>query len=138
MKENGALNKVVKIIGAIASLLIGCVLLLSSSDSIMAESLFIGVIALACGAFIWNGASPKQGKIIASVLLLLALYAFAKAFELFDTTIVRRIAGVFAIASGLILLIPIVISASSSKSTENTTKSQKVHRTNQEQSVACK
>lgn len=130
MKENGALNKVVKIIGAIASLLIGGVLLLSSSDSIMAESLFIGVISLACGAFIWNGASPKQGKIIASVLLLLALYAFAKAFELFDTTIVRRIAGVFAIASGLILLLPIIINASKTKSIEQSEKIQNTVDTN--------
>lgn len=130
MKENGTLNKVVKIVGAIASVLIGGVLLLSSSDSVMAESLFIGVIALACGAFIWNGASPKQGKIIASVLLLLALYAFAKAFELFDTTIVRRIAGVFAIASGLLLLIPIIASASKAKSIEQPTKAQNTVDTN--------
>ena len=119
MKDNGALNKIVKIIGAIASVLIGGVLLLSASDSVMAESLFIGVIALACGAFVWNGSSPKQGKIIASVLLLLALYAFAKAFELFDTTIIRRLAGVFAIASGLILLIPIIAGNISKNNSED-------------------
>jgi hypothetical protein len=123
MKENGVLNKIVKIVGAIASVLIGGVLLLSANDSVMAESLFIGVIALACGAFVWNGSSPKQGKIIASVLLLLALYAFAKAFELFDTTIIRRLAGVFAIASGLILLVPIVAN------NINKPKSQKSHKT---------
>ena len=52
MKDNGPFSKVVKVIGAVASVLIGCVLLLSSSDSVMAESLFIGVIALACGAFV--------------------------------------------------------------------------------------
>ena len=123
MKENGALNKIVKIVGAITSVLIGGVLLLSANDSVMAESLFIGVIALACGAFVWNGSSPKQGKIIASVLLLLALYAFAKAFELFDTTIIRRLAGVFAIASGLILLVPIVAN------NINKPKSQNSHKT---------
>jgi uncharacterized membrane protein HdeD (DUF308 family) len=120
MKDNGPFSKVVKVIGAVASVLIGCVLLLSSSDSVMAESLFIGVIALACGAFVWNGASPKQGKIIACVLLLLALYAFAKAFELFDTTIIRRLAGVFAIASGLILLTPIIASATKNKNVKTT------------------
>ncbi|MCA9350892.1 hypothetical protein KC874_04330 [Candidatus Saccharibacteria bacterium] len=118
MEENGTLNKVIKIIGAVAAIIIGLVLLVSPSDSLTAESIFIGVIALACGAYIWNGATKKQGMVIAMVLFLLALYAFAKAFELFDTVIIRRIAGGLGVLSGVILLLPVFMNRSKVDSTK--------------------
>ena len=118
MEENGTLNKVIKIIGAVAAIIIGLVLLVSPSDSLTAESIFIAVIALACGAYIWNGATKKQGMVIAMVLFLLALYAFAKAFELFDTVIIRRIAGGLGVLSGVILLLPVFMNRSKVDSTK--------------------
>lgn len=118
MEENGTLNKVIKIIGAVAAIIIGLVLLVSPSDSLTAESIFIGVIALACGAYIWNGATKKQGMVIAMVLFLLALYAFAKAFEPFDTVIIRRIAGGLGVLSGVILLLPVFMNRSKVDSTK--------------------
>ena len=118
MEENGTLNKVIKIIGAVAAIIIGLVLLVSPSDSLTAESIFIAVIALACGAYIWNGATNKLGMVIAMVLFLLALYAFAKAFELFDTVIIRRIAGGLGVLSGVILLLPVFMNRSKVDSTK--------------------
>ncbi|MBP9813324.1 hypothetical protein KBC51_02705 [Candidatus Saccharibacteria bacterium] len=125
MKENTSVGKVVKIIGAVAAIVIGFVLLFSPSDSLTAESIFIGVIALACGAYIWNGANKKQGMVIATVLFLLALYAFAKAFELFDTVIIRRIAGGLGVLSGILLLLPIIMNRKKDKQPEKSTDSQK-------------
>lgn len=115
MKENKSLTKIVKIIGAVAAVVIGLVLLVSPSDSLTAESIFIGVIALVCGAYIWNGATKKQGMIIAGVLFLLALYAFAKAFELFDTVLIRRLAGGLGILSGILLMLPVFASSRAEK-----------------------
>ena len=125
MENNSSFNKVIKIIGAVATVIIGFVLLVSPSDSLTAESIFIGVIALACGVYIWNGASKKQGMVIATVLFLLALYAFAKAFELFDTVIIRRIAGGLGVLSGVLLLLPIIMNRKQNKQPEQFAESQK-------------
>lgn len=125
MNENTSLSKVVKIVGAVAAIVIGLVLLVSPSDSLTAESIFIGVIALTCGAYIWNGATKNQGMIIAGVLFLLALYAFAKAFELFDTVLIRRIAGGLGILSGILLLLPVFTNKRAEKADTQELKDQK-------------
>ena len=63
--------------------------------------------------------------VIATVLFLLALYAFAKAFELFDTVIIRRIAGGLGVLSGILLLLPIIMNRKKDKQPEKSTDSQK-------------
>jgi uncharacterized membrane protein HdeD (DUF308 family) len=106
MENDTALIKVFKVIGAAAAVVIGGVLLLSPNNSTTAEAIFVGTIALVCGLYVVNGTTKKQGMIIAAVLFLLAVYSFAKAFEIFDTALIRRIAGGFAVVSGIILAIP--------------------------------
>lgn len=106
MENQSTFSKIIKIIGAVASIIVGLILLVSPSDSVTAESMFIGTIALVCAVYIFNGLDKKQGRIVATVLFLLALYAFAKAFDLFDTSIIRRVAGGVGLVSGFILLLP--------------------------------
>ena len=115
MENQSTFSKVVKIIGAVAAVIVGFILLISPSDSIAAESIFIGTISLVCGVYIFNGLDKTQGRIVATVLFLLALYAFAKAFDLFDTSIIRRVAGGVALISGFILLIPLFSKKEDSK-----------------------
>lgn len=110
MSDTSSIGKVTKIIGAIAAILIGLVLLFSASDSVVAEAIFVGTIVLVCGVYSVNGTSRKQGVVIATILFLLAAYLFAKAFNVFedfDSANIRRVAGIFSIVSGLILVIPI-------------------------------
>jgi len=74
----------------------------------IADGLFVGSIALVLAVYLWPGVSSGQVRIVAIVLVLLAIYAFVRGFGLLELTVIRQLGGITAIVSGVILALPFV------------------------------
>lgn len=109
-ETSGSLSQGVKLVAAIAAIVVGIFLLVGSTNDIVADALFVGTIALVSGIYLWSGVTSGQSKVIALVLLLVAAYAFIQGFGLFDLTIIRRLGGIFAVVSGVVMVIPFIVS----------------------------
>lgn len=98
----------VKLIASIAAVAVGLFLVFGASTPAVADGLFVGGIALVLAVYLWPGVSSGQARIIAIVLLLLAIYAFVRGFGLLNLTIIRQLGGITAIVAGVLLALPFV------------------------------
>lgn len=98
----------VKIIVAIAAIVVGLFLVFFPTTPAVADGVFVGSIAVALAVYLWSGVTATQARTIAIVLLVLAAYAFIRGFGLLDLSILRQVGGIVAIVIGAILLWPSV------------------------------
>lgn len=98
----------VKLVVSIAAIIVGLFLVFGSTTPAVADGVFVGSIALVLAIYLWPGVTKGQARIIAIVLLLLAVYAFIRGFGLLELVVLRQLGGITAIVSGVILLLPFV------------------------------
>lgn len=102
------MNLIVKLVVSVAAIGVGLFLVFGATSAPVADGVFVGAIALVLAVYLWPGVSLGQGRVIAVVLVLVALYAFIRGFGALELAVVRQLGGITAIVSGVILLIPFV------------------------------
>ncbi len=101
-------SRVVKLIAAIAAIVVGLFLVFGAASAPVADAVFIGSIALVLAVYLWPGVSRRQARLISIVLIFVASYAFIRGFGLLDLAFLRQLGGIAAIVSGVILGLPFV------------------------------
>jgi hypothetical protein len=98
----------VKVIVSVAAIAVGLFLVFGATTPAAADGVFVGSIALVLAVYLWSGVTAGQSRIIAIVLVLVALYAFIRGFGALELVVVRQLGGITAIVSGVILILPFV------------------------------
>lgn len=101
-------SSVVKLVVSVAAIGVGLFLVFAATSAPVADGVFVGSIAIVLAVYLWSGVSPGQSRIIAVVLLLVALYAFIRGFGALELAVVRQLGGITAIVIGVILALPFV------------------------------
>lgn len=98
----------VKLVVSIAAVIVGLFLVFGATTPAIADGVFVGSIALVLAVYLWPGITLNQGRIVAVVLILVAVYAFVRGFGLLELALIRQLGGITAIVSGVILALPFV------------------------------
>ncbi len=98
----------ITLVAAIAAVAVGLFLVFGASTPAIADGLFVGGIAVVLAVYLRPGVSSRQARVVAIVLLALAIYAFVRGFGLLELTIIRQLGGITAIVSGVVLALPFV------------------------------
>lgn len=101
-------STVVKLVVSVAAIVVGLFLVVAATSAPVADGVFVGSIAIVLAVYLWSGVSKSQSRIIAVVLLLVALYAFIRGFGALELAVVRQLGGITAIVIGVILALPFV------------------------------
>jgi hypothetical protein len=107
-KAQSTTSTTVKLVAAVAAIAVGLFLVFGATTPAIADGLFVGGIALVLAIYLWPGVSSGQTRIIAIVLVLLAVYAFVRGFGLLELAVLRQLGGISAIVIGVILALPFV------------------------------
>jgi hypothetical protein len=98
----------VKIVAAVAAIVVGVFLVFFPSTPALADGIFVAALALAAAVFLWTGVTTAQARTVAIVLLVLAAYALIRGFGLLELNLLRQVGGIIAIGAGAVLLWPAV------------------------------
>lgn len=104
----GVVAQTIRIIASVAMIAVGVFLALGATSDGVADSIFVGSVAIALAIWLWPGASKGQARVVSIVLLLLAAYAFVRGFGLLELSLLRQLGGIALIVMGVILLLPVV------------------------------
>lgn len=99
---------VVKLVAAIAAIVVGVFLIFFPSTPALADGIFVAALALAAALFLWSGVTTAQARTVAIVLMVLAAYALIRGFGLLELTLLRQLGGILAIACGAVLAWPAI------------------------------
>ncbi|MDO7881495.1 hypothetical protein [Antiquaquibacter soli] len=101
-------STVAKIAVSVAAIAVGLFLVFGATTPAIADGVFVGSIALVLAVYLWSGVTAGQARVLAVVLVLVALYAFIRGFGVLELVVVRQVGGITAIVSGVILVFPFV------------------------------
>ena len=99
---------IVKLVVAVAAIGVGVFLVFGSTTPAVADGVFVGSIAIALAVYLWSGVTKNQARVVAFVLLLLAVYAFVRGFGVLELATLRQLGGITAIVVGVVLAVPFV------------------------------
>lgn len=111
MTEEKAVSKVatgVKLVVSAAAIIVGVFLVFGAATPLVADGVFVGSIAVVLAVYLWAGVTRNQSRVVAGVLVLVALYAFFRGFGVLEGVVLRQLGGIAAIVSGIILLLPFI------------------------------
>lgn len=113
--HRGTVGTVLQVIVSIAAIGVGLFLVFGAASGLVADAIFVGSIAVTLAIYLWSGVTAGQSRIVAIVLILVAIYAFIRGFGLLELTVIRQLGGIAAIVSGVVLIIPFLRSLSASR-----------------------
>ena len=113
--HRSSVGTALQVIVSLAAIGVGLFLVFGAASGLVADAIFVGSIAVALAIYLWSGVTKGQSRIVAVVLLLVALYAFIRGFGVLELTVIRQLGGIAAIVSGVVLGIPFVRSLAASR-----------------------
>lgn len=113
--HRGTVGTVLQVIVSIAAIGVGLFLVFGAASGLVADAIFVGSIAVTLAIYLWSGVTAGQSRIVAIVLILVAIYAFIRGFGLLELTVIRQLGGIAAIVSGVVLIIPFLRSLAASR-----------------------
>jgi len=107
-KSGSAVSTGVKLVVSAAAIIVGLFLVFGAATPAVADGVFVGSIAVVLAVYLWSGVTKNQARIVAGVLVLVALYAYFRGFGVLEGVVLRQLGGIAAIVSGVILLVPLI------------------------------